>query len=87
MGKEFYVILVIALVLATLALFFLDQVLDDMGGKTEVNATLANPASVYCEEQGGYVGMRQDRLGIYGVCILPNGTECEEWSYYRGECP
>jgi putative hemolysin len=51
-------------------------------GGTEV----ANPASVYCEEQGYTLEMRTDENGTYGVCIFPDGTECEEWAYYRGEC-
>ena len=48
---------------------------------------LANPASVYCEEQGGTLRMEENEAGQYGVCTLPDGTECEEWAYYRGECP
>jgi putative hemolysin len=87
MGKQFYIIAVVGLILATLALFFLNQVLEDMDDNSPVNSTLANPASAHCEKQGGTVEMRQDRFGTYGVCILQNGTECDEWSYYRGECP
>ena len=48
---------------------------------------LANPASVYCEEQGGTLRMEEDEAGQYGVCVLPDGIECEEWAYYRNECP
>jgi putative hemolysin len=48
---------------------------------------LANPASVYCQEQGYVLEMRTDADGgTYGVCIFPDGTECEEWAFYRGEC-
>jgi hypothetical protein len=49
---------------------------------------MANPASVYCEEQGGTVvnKMRGD-LGEYGVCIFEDNLQCEEWAMYRGECP
>jgi len=47
---------------------------------------LPNPASVYCEEQGYKLEMRTDENGTYGVCIFPDGSECEEWSYFRGEC-
>ncbi|MFN2270421.1 MAG: DUF333 domain-containing protein [Anaerolineae bacterium] len=47
----------------------------------------ANPASVYCQEQGYTLEMRTDADGgMYGVCIFPDGTECEEWAFYRGEC-
>ena len=47
---------------------------------------LANPASVYCEEQGYTLESRTDENGAYGVCIFPGGSECEEWAYFRGEC-
>jgi putative hemolysin len=47
---------------------------------------LANPASVHCAEQGGNLEMRTDEHGQYGVCIFDDGSECEEWKYYRGEC-
>jgi putative hemolysin len=48
---------------------------------------LANPASAYCEEQGGTVEMRLDDTGgTYGVCVFSDGSECEEWTYFRGEC-
>lgn len=48
---------------------------------------MANPASVYCEEQGGTLEMRQDASGgSYGVCIIPDGSECDEWAFFRGEC-
>jgi putative hemolysin len=48
---------------------------------------LANPASVYCEAQGYTLEMRTDADGgQYGVCIFPDGGECEEWAFYRGEC-
>jgi len=52
-----------------------------------VTVGLANPASVYCEEQGYTLEMRTDADGgQYGVCIFPDGSECEEWAFYRGEC-
>jgi eight-cysteine-cluster-containing protein len=48
---------------------------------------MPNPASVYCEQHGGKSKIRTDPLGNqYGVCIFPDGSECEEWAYYRGEC-
>ena len=47
---------------------------------------LANPAAVHCEEQGGRLESRTDTDGAYGVCILDDGSECEEWAYWRGEC-
>jgi putative hemolysin len=48
---------------------------------------MANPASVYCEENGGRLEFRQDAAGgVSGVCVFPDGSSCEEWSYFRGEC-
>ncbi len=48
---------------------------------------LANPASVFCEEQGGTVEMRTDDAGgQYGMCLFEDGSACEEWAYFRGEC-
>jgi putative hemolysin len=52
----------------------------------EPDVELANPASVYCEEQGYTLEMRTDDSGTRGVCIFPDGSECEEWAFYRGEC-
>jgi putative hemolysin len=47
---------------------------------------LANPASVYCEQQGGTVDIRTDSGGNQsGVCVFTDGTEVEEWAFYRGE--
>lgn len=60
--------------------------------KPEVNqeeneTELPNPASVYCEQQGGILDIRTLEDGSQiGYCIFSN-YECEEWAYYRGECP
>ena len=47
---------------------------------------MPNPASVYCEERGGTLVMRDAEAGQYGVCVFPDGSECEEWALFRGEC-
>ena len=50
-------------------------------------AGLPNPASVYCVESGGELEIRTDPSGgQVGICVFPDGTECEEWALYRGEC-
>jgi putative hemolysin len=50
-------------------------------------AGLANPASVYCGEQGGTIETRTDATGgQYGVCVFDDGSECDEWAFFRGEC-
>lgn len=50
-------------------------------------ADMPNPASVYCEQNGGKLEFRQDASGgVAGVCVFPDGSECDEWAYFRGEC-
>ncbi len=53
----------------------------------EASAGLANPASTYCLDQGGTLEIRNTDEGQVGYCTLPDGTVCEEWAFYRGECP
>ena len=47
---------------------------------------MPNPASKYCRDRGYQVEMRTDASGTTGYCVFPDGSECEEWAYYRGEC-
>ena len=50
-------------------------------------ADMPNPASVYCVEQGYRTEIRTAADGSQsGVCIFPDGSECDEWSFYRKEC-
>jgi len=48
---------------------------------------IANPAATHCVEQGYTSQIRTAADGSqYGVCIFPDGSECEEWAFFRGEC-
>ena len=48
---------------------------------------MANPASVYCVQSGYTLEIRANADGgEYGVCIFPDGSECEEWAFFRNEC-
>jgi putative hemolysin len=48
---------------------------------------MPNPASVYCEEQGGRLEIRTDASGAQaGVCLFEDGSQCDEWAFFRGEC-
>ena len=50
-------------------------------------AALPNPASVYCEQNGGKLDLRTGSAGgVAGICLFPDGSECDEWAYFRGEC-
>ncbi len=50
------------------------------------NTGLANPASVYCGSHNGTLEIRDTPQGQAGYCVFPNGKECEEWAYFRGQC-
>jgi len=47
---------------------------------------LANPASVNCIDHNGTLEIINTNEGQIGICTLPDGKECEEWSYLRGNC-
>jgi len=48
---------------------------------------MANPASVYCQENGGKLEIRTAQNGGQsGFCKFEDGSECEEWAFMRGEC-
>jgi len=48
---------------------------------------MANPASVHCLEQEGRLEIRQGPGGgQVGICVFDDGSECEEWALFRGEC-
>lgn len=50
-------------------------------------ANMPNPASLFCEQQGNRLEIRTAADGSQsGACIFPDGSECDEWAYYRGEC-
>jgi putative hemolysin len=48
---------------------------------------IANPASTNCIEHKGTLKIITDKTGgQIGICVLPNGNECEEWALLRREC-
>ena len=50
-------------------------------------AGLPNPASVYCRQGGNKLEIRTAADGSqYGICVFPDGSTCDEWAYFRGEC-
>jgi inhibitor of cysteine peptidase len=77
-------ILVLGLLILSVVL-----ILGCTGTQTQQNNTqMANPASVYCEQHNGTLEIRTDATGgQVGYCKFADGSECEEWAYYRGECP
>ena len=50
-------------------------------------ANMPNPASVYCEQNGNKLEIQTASDGSQsGVCVFPDGSNCDEWAYFRGEC-
>ena len=53
----------------------------------QTQAGLPNPASVYCEQNGNTLEIQTAANGSQsGLCIFPDGSSCDEWAYFRGEC-
>jgi putative hemolysin len=54
---------------------------------TEILPNMPNPASVYCEQNGNTLEIHTAADGSQsGICVFPDGSTCDEWAYYRGEC-
>lgn len=48
---------------------------------------MPNPASVYCTQNGNKLEIHTAVDGSQsGVCVFSDGSTCDEWAYYRGEC-
>lgn len=47
---------------------------------------IPNPASFYCQEMGYDLKLQENNQGTEGICVLPNGAECEEWEFLSGGC-
>ncbi|HJX61658.1 MAG TPA: DUF333 domain-containing protein, partial [Dehalococcoidia bacterium] len=59
-------------------------------GSAQVQASpiagLPNPAAVYCVELGYEWSIVETPEGQAGVCVFPDDTQCDEWSFFEGEC-
>jgi len=59
-------------------------------GSAQVQETpvpgLPNPATVYCVELGYEWSIVENPEGQAGMCVFPDGTQCDEWSFFEGEC-
>jgi len=54
---------------------------------TDMPPNMPNPASLYCEQNGNQLEiLTADDGSQSGVCVLPDGSTCDEWAYFRGEC-
>jgi putative hemolysin len=63
------------------------QVINNQIVSQKKSTQMANPASVFCEQNAGKSEIRTAADGGQtGYCKFSDGSECEEWQYYRGEC-
>ena len=47
---------------------------------------MANPAATYCKDLGYEYRITQTDKGEEGICVFPDGGECEEWKFLAGKC-
>ena len=66
-----------------------NEVLAGCSGEAEDQDGLigtANPAAVYCIEMGYEYRVVNEPSGQRGVCIFPDGTQCDAWAFLQGKC-
>lgn len=54
--------------------------------ESDNGAGIANPASKNCQDKGGQWSTSRETAGTLGICKFSDGSECEEWQFFRGEC-
>ena len=76
----------IILMALTACTAFQVQTLDSAG--TDIpQVNMPNPASVYCVQHGNKLEIQMASDGSQsGVCVFSDGSTCDEWAYFRGEC-
>lgn len=88
-SKVLIVIIVVVLVLLIVKFFAnSNQPAPMTKPTTEItpNAQIANPASLNCINNGGKLSIVDKPEGQVGMCTFSDGTVCEEWAYFRGQC-
>ena len=83
--KRIFTFIIILLALTGCTAFKV-QTLETIGTDLP-QAGIPNPSSVFCTENGNKSEIRTAADGSQtGVCIFPDGSTCDEWAYFRGEC-
>jgi len=87
MNKKKKISIIIILGIIAILLFLAISFYVEQNSLTISNTETANPASVYCVENNGTLEIRTMGDGSQtGYCKFQNGSECEEWKFYHGEC-
>jgi len=50
------------------------------------SVAMANPAAVFCAEQGGVNEIVKTPSGAVGLCHFPDGSVCDDWAFHRAQC-
>jgi putative hemolysin len=81
-------ILIFTIILMTLTACTTIQIQGTEPAPTEpAVVNMPNPASVYCEQNGNQLEIHTNADGSQsGVCVFTDGSTCDEWAYFRGEC-
>lgn len=83
MNKK-YLILGIVVVVALAIVVYLKLRVSPKIEPVQNKTGLANPAAVYCEEQGGKSTIVTAADGSQsGLCVFSDGRKCEEWEFFR----
>lgn len=48
---------------------------------------LPNVATEHCLGEGYQLLIQTEADGTTGHCLFPDGSRCELWAFYHGECP
>ena len=47
---------------------------------------MRDPSAVYCTEMGYEFRILRAKDGEKGICVMPDGEECDSWAFYSGQC-
>jgi putative hemolysin len=82
--KKIFTITILLMALTACSTF---QIQTHEAAGTALPANMPNPASVYCKQNGNTLEIQTAADGSQsGVCFFPDGSTCDEWAYFRGEC-
>lgn len=85
--KKIFLVSLLVFGLALAGCSLIKQAGNQNTDNTNTNANMANPASVNCEQKGGTLEIKTAEDGSQsGVCKFSDGSQCDEWAFYRGEC-
>lgn len=90
--KKLYITLSLLFVaMLIFVVYFTNKTVNDETNPSEsisqdTSSSVENPASAYCETQGGLLTIvTQEDGSQFGLCKLDDYS-CEEWAYLNGEC-